>query len=760
MSQPIDAYHRWLGIPPEDQPPNYYRLLGLRLFEDDADVIDTAASRQMAHLRTYQLGKHADLSQRLLNEVSAAKVCLLTPTKKAEYDRQLRQQTGQQAAPKSQIAAVVPSGLTSRPQVTQAPGPPPGASVASASKHGASRPALFAVGGIGGVLLVAASAWLIASSGRRDVQPPQVAHDAKDAAGSLHHTEVVRTPTPPEKEGRAKETAAANVVASLPEPRPPATSAQADSPADRSSASGKDVPPTSGPQTPNELPEPPSAAVSQADTPPEVPESFGQTAVEPSPPQPVVVTRKPVPAAVDQQEIRRMIGELYDINASRKPDETLTLANKLAALAEDAQDATERFVLLRCASELTADADDPRRTLQLVDRISDEFAVDRLSAQTVVLDTFAKKATTEEQIGALVDASADVIDETQAAERFDLADTLSASVYRACQSAAGRSHRGEALARRRKVQELRDEWNKVRAARVVLQSNPDDAAAHEVVGRWYCVARDDWDQALTHFAKGTDPTLRALAARELADPPQDAMAQAELAAAWWDVAQGSDSAIREAMTYHARCWYEKALPSLSGVHKARAEMRIADSPQTTPRGIRGKDIFTVVRKALRTRSIIEGPPIGVAAGTTFQDMTTDDGVVVGFTLTIGKFGSGFRYSAVGSIQPLYLTSRGIVPGQVLGKRSGQVTTIQAKNGYAVGGLQVVVTQSRVRALRVVFMKIQGSQLNVRDAYQSDWYCDSPDENAPMLSGNGKPVVGLTGHTRSTELRRLALITIR
>lgn len=92
MPEPIDAYHTWLGIPPDEQPPHAYRLLGVRAFEADLGVIRTAADRQMAHLRTYQLGECSDLSQRLLNEVAAARARLLDPTKKAEYDRRLSRQ--------------------------------------------------------------------------------------------------------------------------------------------------------------------------------------------------------------------------------------------------------------------------------------------------------------------------------------------------------------------------------------------------------------------------------------------------------------------------------------------------------------------------------------------------------------------------------------------------------------------------------------------------------------------------------------------
>jgi len=82
----FDALHKWLGIPPAEQPPNHYRLLGIALFESDPDVIDNAADARMALLRSMATGQHAEESQRLLNEVAAAKLCLLKPERKAVYD--------------------------------------------------------------------------------------------------------------------------------------------------------------------------------------------------------------------------------------------------------------------------------------------------------------------------------------------------------------------------------------------------------------------------------------------------------------------------------------------------------------------------------------------------------------------------------------------------------------------------------------------------------------------------------------------------
>jgi hypothetical protein len=106
----FDAYYRWLGIPPEDQPPNHYRLLGIKLFEEDRDVIDMAAARQSVHLRTFQLSRHVAQSQKLLNEVAGAKICLLDPEKKAAYDATLRQSanpSAEHAGPRSWMWAGV-----------------------------------------------------------------------------------------------------------------------------------------------------------------------------------------------------------------------------------------------------------------------------------------------------------------------------------------------------------------------------------------------------------------------------------------------------------------------------------------------------------------------------------------------------------------------------------------------------------------------------------------------------------------------------
>lgn len=107
VNQPVfDPYLKWLGIRTPQRPPDHYALLGLKAFEDDADVIANAADRQMAHVKTFQSGKFVAASQQLLNELAAAQACLLNPAQKRNYDEHLRRQQREHAAGWAETAVI------------------------------------------------------------------------------------------------------------------------------------------------------------------------------------------------------------------------------------------------------------------------------------------------------------------------------------------------------------------------------------------------------------------------------------------------------------------------------------------------------------------------------------------------------------------------------------------------------------------------------------------------------------------------------
>ncbi|MCL6502436.1 MAG: NPCBM/NEW2 domain-containing protein [Pirellulales bacterium] len=143
MAEGFDPYHKWLGIPPAEQPPHHYRLLGIAIFESDPDVIEHAADRQMAHVRSLATGKYAQHTQKLLNELAAAKVCLLCATEKAAYDQELRARLGATQATGGRAVSVAgsehPAVLLEAAQLPVSPGQtPPLASVMPAADQGAT----------------------------------------------------------------------------------------------------------------------------------------------------------------------------------------------------------------------------------------------------------------------------------------------------------------------------------------------------------------------------------------------------------------------------------------------------------------------------------------------------------------------------------------------------------------------------------------------------------------------------------------------
>jgi hypothetical protein len=117
----FDPYHKWLAIPPAEQPPHHYRLLGVALFEADPDVIEAAADRQMTYIRQCATGQYVKESQQVLNELSAARICLLTAAKKQAYDAELKSRLAPAPAP----AAAPPASPAMAPKDVAAAKSPP-----------------------------------------------------------------------------------------------------------------------------------------------------------------------------------------------------------------------------------------------------------------------------------------------------------------------------------------------------------------------------------------------------------------------------------------------------------------------------------------------------------------------------------------------------------------------------------------------------------------------------------------------------------
>src|SRR4051812_16470699 len=95
----FDPYDRWLGIPKDQRPVDYFLLLGIDPDETDPKVIRAAAERQAALVTPHQDGPHAQTCARLLKEIDNGRDTLLKPAKRKAYEAQLYKTSGGNACP-------------------------------------------------------------------------------------------------------------------------------------------------------------------------------------------------------------------------------------------------------------------------------------------------------------------------------------------------------------------------------------------------------------------------------------------------------------------------------------------------------------------------------------------------------------------------------------------------------------------------------------------------------------------------------------
>ncbi len=179
MAEVFDPYLQWLGIHDPQRPPNFYLLTGNELFESDLLVIARAADRQMEQLRYHQTGPHAAEAQRLLQEVIAAKLCLLDPKRKANYDAWLQAQRDMAS---TMSTAAPPVNYRDVGYAAEDPKMPPTMPAAAASAVTIPPVAKAVIGALSGVilLLVALIVWMVTSRTPPTIEPtPPVALGTK-----------------------------------------------------------------------------------------------------------------------------------------------------------------------------------------------------------------------------------------------------------------------------------------------------------------------------------------------------------------------------------------------------------------------------------------------------------------------------------------------------------------------------------------------------------------------------------------------------
>lgn len=625
MAEKFDPYRKWLGIPPQEQPPHYYRLLGVGLFEDDPDVIQEAADRQMAHVQTHKTGKYSDLSQKLLNELAKAKLCLLSPDKKAEYDKQLKAKlkaksgTSDVAVAKAAPAKATPVAAAGKPAARK-----PTKKAAAKQK---SAPVIVAedthspayrarrrgvdwqmYGIIGGVAIagMVAVGFLLMS------QPP--ATDMAEATTPEKSEETL----PPEADPKAEESdeqpndGPLKLPASEPEPKltlpgPDDTQpVSTDRPSSDTPKTEPDKQPGSEPDTKGDKPvapsEPSTPEPVAGSEPPEepVPEGiirrrrpFGgrvdlsdlvasldePESAAPAPPVAEIVEvqkKSPVPADSARQDAAAEIHEIYqaEYENAKSSSAKVILAAKLHSLAANTRDdAAAQFALLTEARDLALAAGNISTAMKRVDSLAKLFEIDPLSEKVSLLRRGEDELTGRDAQRAVSAHALVLIEQAVMANDFKQANEL----LEIGLSAARKARDGDLV----KVSAtLRDELTLLQKRHAEfeehlarLEANPADTEAKTAAGRYYCFILGDWKTGLPLLAAGQDSTLAGAASRDVTSS-EDPVEQAAIGDGWWDLAETVPEIESPAVQERATYWYRRAVPQLSGFTKTKVEKRL------------------------------------------------------------------------------------------------------------------------------------------------------------------------------------------
>jgi len=283
----------------------------------------------------------------------------------------------------------------------------------------------------------------------------------------------------------------------------------------------------------------------------------------------------PVPDVEKQKQAEAIVRDVFKTEYAKKTTpERVALARKLLAQAQEtSDDPISRFVLLREAREVAAQAGDLATVMKAIDATGKSYDVEPLSLKAAAYLAVGKVARTTEELKALGGAYLDLADEAGQRNQFEIAKQAAESAAALARRAKDLPMASRADAKAKEAGDRREKFAKVKVAQETLAASPDDLEANLLVGQFECWVKGDWEQGLPLLAKGSDAALSALAREDLASP-SDASARIKVGDGWWELAEKAEASHKARMQERARHWYRQAVAEAQGLSKAKLEGRL------------------------------------------------------------------------------------------------------------------------------------------------------------------------------------------
>jgi hypothetical protein len=314
--------------------------------------------------------------------------------------------------------------------------------------------------------------------------------------------------------------------------------------------------------------------------------------------QPVI--KRPAPDGPAIAEAERQIREIFKDEYPKKgAADRAALARRLLEAGGESRDADPlQFVALREARELAAGAGDLETAFEAIDRIDKYFRVDASALKAAAFLTATKAIHSPETAERVFSAGLDLLDRLACDSEYDEAVLLLPALGELARRLRNADHVKTVQSRATEVRSQQAEWVRVRPLIEKLKEKPNDAETCLAVAKYHMTAKSNWEAALPLLARCGQPGLVEAAMKDIAQPT-DAAGRAGLGDLWWALSEKELSPFKAALQNRAKFHYEKALPELSGLAKAKAQKRI-DSAAAAPGGRQAVNLLALVDKVKDT----------------------------------------------------------------------------------------------------------------------------------------------------------------
>ncbi|MCE9547028.1 MAG: hypothetical protein K8T25_16255 [Planctomycetia bacterium] len=294
--------------------------------------------------------------------------------------------------------------------------------------------------------------------------------------------------------------------------------------------------------------------------------------------------KNPVPDEAAQAEATKNIKEVFgdEYSKAKTAADKSTLAKKLLQMANESKDdRASKYVLLKLARDIAAQASDGQTGFQAIDTMGEAYQIDALEMASVVLTKLATAPQKLAQHKSVAEEALKLVNQAVVQDNFMRADQFGRIALGEAKKARNKELLVQIQDRVAEVVELSKTYEGVKTALVTLKTTPDDPAANSTVGKYLCFVKGDWSKGVPMLSLGKEEALKQLALNDLKGAASPAE-YVKLGDAWWTLAEKEPRTTKKQIQAHAGDWYKKALPDLSGLMKIKTEKRLAECSKNAP----------------------------------------------------------------------------------------------------------------------------------------------------------------------------------